>query len=279
MDAFKSKLKLCSSLQNHAGTLCVYPTQDIAHRSLMKLYDQIIDIISQYEDVIVISDSHLQIEGKVSNIVIPGCSANIWVRDYTPLWGIENGALCAIQYQYEKGVRIGSIIERKINDLITQCLRIQSMQIPVWFEGGNFFSDGKIVYLCKTPKFKDNEYCIRLEYELRRMPFIEKIIWVEHGYPWDVCQHLDNVCCLSDNGELIRFQQPKNFDFMANIYLFNGGMLLSDKYKFDAKYLNLLDTCFPGRQRYFLDIEPLVRVHGGLHCILKEIPFLFREDD
>ena len=69
------------------------------------------------------------------------------MRDYAPLWGIENGALCAIQYQYEKGVRIGSIIERKINDLITQCLRIQSKQIPVWFEGGNFFRMGKS-YIC-----------------------------------------------------------------------------------------------------------------------------------
>lgn len=275
MDAFKSKIQLCSSLQNHAGTLCVYPTQDIAHRRLMKLYDQIIDVIAQYEDVIVISDSHLQREGKVSNIVIPGCSANIWVRDYAPIWGIKNGELCAIQYHYEKGALIGSVIERKINDSITQRLQMQSIQIPIWFEGGNFFSDGRVVYLCKAPKFKDSEYCIQLEYELRQKIFIEKIIWVEHEYSWDVCQHLDNVCCLSDSGELIHFQQPKTFDFMANIYLFNGGMLLSDKYKSDVRYLNLLDIAFPGRRRYFLDIEPLVSVHGGLHCILKEIPFVF----
>lgn len=263
-----------SENQYHYGTICVYPEYHTSHdKALIKLYDELIQIISTHEKIFVVHNGNFtnpHVNSSVAEIKFP--IKNIWIRDYAPIWGIADGALCAVTFHYEKAIDNNSREESLLNNELSQILNFRIFELEQEFEGGNYLSDGHCIYLCKNPKFKDRNDCQLLEKSFYNTFNIEEIIWIPNKFEFDACCHLDNVCCLANNNEIIFFDQPKNTDFMANIYCFNGGILLSDKYKNNARYTQIINKCFPGKTQYFIDIEPLTKLHGGLHCILKEIP-------
>lgn len=263
-----------SENQYHCGTICVYPKCFANNDSaLVKLYDKLIDVISKHEKVWVVHNGNFdktKFNQFVEEIRLP--IDNIWIRDYAPIWGIANGQLQAIMFNYEKAINYNSNKENVLNNELAQIFKLPTVELDCELEGGNYLSDGHSIYLCENPKFKDESYCQRLEQSFYNKFDIKEIIWISNKFELDVCCHLDNVCCISSSNEVVFFAQPNNTDFMANIYCFNGGILLSAKYKNNAEYTQMLNKYFPGKTQYFIDIEPLTRLHGGLHCILKEIP-------
>lgn len=268
------KLITTSENQYHYGTICVYPQSLSGHdTNLMKLYDELIEIVGKHEKIFVVHDGNFmnnQSNLSIREIKLP--VKNIWIRDYAPIWGIVDGVLCAVTFKYEKAIIHNSAEEYLLNNELVRILNLHTVALEQEFEGGNYLSDGRCIYLCKNPIGKDRLYRQSIEHQFYKIFDIEKIIWVANRYDFDACHHLDNVCCLSSDNKLVHFRQPKTNDFMANIYCFNGGILLSERYKEDERYLKLLNEYFPGKKQYFLNIQPLTRLHGGLHCILKEIP-------
>ena len=268
------KLNPTSENQVHYGTICVYPqcttTEDGA---LLKLYDEVISIISEYEKILIAHNGNfknIKSSQSIKELILP--IKNIWIRDYAPIWATSDGDLYSISFKYQKAINNGSIEEYMLNDKIIQTLNLKTIALEQEFEGGNYLSDGHCIYLCQNPIGKDKRYRQLMEHQFKKIFNIEKIIWVTNHFDFDVCHHLDNVCFLSNGNKLVQLPQPRTNDFMSNIYCFNGGILLSEHYKGDEKYLNLLNECFPRKKHYFLNTQPLTRLHGGLHCILKEIP-------
>lgn len=268
------KILPVSETQYHSGTICVYPHLSMnSDVSLLKLFDKLIEIISRHENVYVVHNgNYVKPSDNMFVQEIRSNIKNIWIRDYSPIWGIANEKLCAVTFQYEKAISNNSLEEALLNIKLSQIFDLLLIELKQKFEGANYLSDGRSIYLCKNPKFKNKQYCRLLEQSFYDIFNTKDITWIPNKFEYDVCRHLDNVCCISSNNEIVFFDQPNNTDFMANIYCFNGGILLSDRYKNNAEYTHMLNKYFPGKTQYFIDIEPLTRLHGGLHCILKEIP-------
>ena len=268
------KLYPISENQYHYGTICVYPQSNSTYdEALLKLYDELIKIISKHEKMFIVHNGNfksIMFNQNIEELILP--IKNIWIRDYAPIWGTIKGALYAINFNYQKAISNGSIEEYIINNEVARILNLKVIALEQEFEGGNYLSDGRYIYLCKNPISKDKRYREWIEQQFYHIFDIEKIIWVNNRFELDVCHHLDNVCCLSNDDKLVHFRQPRSNDFMANVYCFNGRIILSARYKENNKYLKLINEYFPGKSHYFLDISPLTRLHGGLHCILKEIP-------
>ncbi len=248
------KLIPTSENQQHYGTICVYPHSITSQaKALVKLYDELIEIISKHEKIFVAHSGNFvasHANHSVCEIELP--IKNIWIRDYAPIWGIVDGALCAVTFQYEKANKHGPAEEYLLNNELIRILNLHTTALEQEFEGDNYLSDGRHIYLCKNPIGKDRRYRQCIEQRFNQIFDIEKIIWISNRFKLDVCRHLDNVCCLSNDKKLIHFRQPRTNDFMANIYRFNGGILLSERYKKTKAISNYSMTVFLGKSFFSL---------------------------
>lgn len=267
----KDKVLLCPEYIAHKATICVYP-KNIGNecQDLLFLYNEIIDIISKHERIYVITDDEGSITKNENVIPIFIKGNNIWIRDYAPLWALEKNKLLAITFRYQKAKNIDSNFENIVNKKLIDMLSVNEMKLDISLEGGNICLYKKTLYMCKNTIGSNRAYIKHVERILMDKLAIKKVKWQKAG-KIDICKHIDN-CLFANKSGIVKFKRNNSLDFKSNIYYFNGGVLLSKRYANDKKYLSIIKRNFPQNKIYFVDIEPITRLHGGLHCILKEIP-------
>lgn len=266
---YKSKSVICPEYITHFASICVYPNSK-TDKVLLKLYDEVIDIISSHERIYVVTENNEYIAKNENVIPIFVKGDNIWVRDYAPLWALDQNELRAVTFYYQKAKNIDSDFEINVNKKLIEILGVKEMKLDISLEGGNICFHNNTLYMCKNTIGSNRTYIKRVEGLFKEKFFIKKIKW-KKACKIDVCKHIDNQLLANKTG-IIKFGRNNSLDFKSNIYYFNGGVLLSKRYETDQKYIKRIKSIFPQRKIYFINIEPIVKLHGGLHCILKEIP-------
>ncbi len=207
-------MRLPAEWERQRALIVAYPHQksDWAPylQEIRSFYDNFINTISRYQEVIVLCEEKLSLFGSSYPIhVLPIPTNDTWMRDYGPITIIEDGEAKLLDFTFNGwGLKYPANLDNQVNRHL-----FGTKKLGFVLEGGSIESNGEGVLLTtssclleanRNPHLSKNQ----IEEKLKQTLGVHTILWLDHGYLEgdDTNGHIDM---------LARFVNPSTIAYMG----------------------------------------------------------------
>ena len=180
-------MRLPAEWERQKALLVAYPHSESDWSAYLEearaFYDEFIDIVTRYQEVILLVHPDSSIKPKKSVATILVQTNDTWVRDFGPITVFDQNSPKLLDFTFNGwGLKFAANLDNQVNRIV-----FGTKKIGFVLEGGSIDSNGKGVLLttesCLLEANRNPHMTkVDIEHYLKRTFGLKKILWLENGF-------------------------------------------------------------------------------------------------